>query len=127
MMLKPTQLSGHELIEKLCDLCGFSAPSIQSLTFHILKKHADTNKCSECDYCTSYPQVMNVHKQAKHSSVRYPCTVCDYKGTTEMNLRAHIKYVHTLGPNSFKCDGCSYATTFPGNLKSHKKNKHVKN
>ena len=63
----------------------------------------------------------------KHENKKTKCEFCEYKATTDFNLRTHIKYKHTLGPNSFKCDLCNYATTFPGNLKTHKKGKHTDN
>jgi hypothetical protein len=98
IFLRKTKFSGPGLGETLCDMCGFSAPTLKSLKYHHMKKH--DNKKTKCKFC-------------------------EYKATTDFNLRTHVKYKHTLGPNSFKCDLCNYATTFPGNLKTHKKGKHA--
>ena len=131
IFMKKSKLSESGLGETLCDLCGFSASTLKYLHLHTKRQHTDSptilkslTKCNKCDYSTPYPANMKVHRQAKHEDLRYPCLQCAYTATTEVNLRVHTRYIHTLGQNYLKCKVCSYATTFPGNLKTHTKGKH---
>ena len=59
-----------------------------------------------------------------NTRMKYPCKKCDYKATTNSNLKVHIKGKH-LGIN-YQCDICHKSFTQKGNLSIHKESLHEK-
>jgi len=127
IFLRKSKYSDGGHAKSLCDLCGYSAPNARNLKTHNRKQHDGSKvKCDKCKKIFLDKDSMDLHTQTKHSGVRFSCEQCIYTSTTKQVLRSHIKYVHTLGPNSIKCTLCAYKTTFPVNLRSHMKAMHKK-
>ena len=124
-----------------CDQCNFKSSSINGLSGHKGKEHPRKkikigNKsdemlsivkkyvypCTFCDYKGSTTQTTKKHEERVHLNIRYPCNQCDYKAPSKEELPRHIRSVHDKVKN--KCDLCDFQTT-SRSMQSHKAAKHM--
>ena len=52
-----------------------------------------------------------------HDGIKYQCDHCDYKATTQYNLKKHKMSVHEV--IKYQCDICGYKAVQKGTLKIH--------
>ena len=50
--------------------------------------------CNQCDYKATTQGNLRKHKQSKHEGVKYYCNQCDYKATQQRRLRSHKQSKH---------------------------------
>ena len=64
-----------------------------------------------CDKAFSNRCRLNTHNQIVHEKVRdHACDQCDYKTTSNMNLRIHTRRVHEGKPLKEQCQYCKLQT-----------------
>ena len=124
-----------------CDECDFKTLSINGLSGHKGKEHPrakimietksdeifpKTKKyvypCTFCDYKGSSTQGVRKHESSVHLNIRFKCDTCEYKARTKEDLQRHIRSVHDKV--KIKCDLCDFETT-SRTLSSHKAAKHM--
>ena len=54
---------------------------------------SNTN-CKECEYVTTTPTSLKIHKEMKHENVRYSCEECEYGATPAYSLKHHKESKH---------------------------------
>jgi uncharacterized Zn-finger protein len=72
-------------------------PDIKEEDFDVETVHEKKKrfKCTECNACFGYKQVLANHIKSKHEERRpYKCDICNGQFKLEHNLKAHIKSVH---------------------------------
>ena len=47
--------------------------------------------CSECEYAGTTTGDLKRHIETKYEGVRYPCDKCEFAGTTGSHLKRHIE------------------------------------
>ena len=52
--------------------------------------------CTKCDYTAKQQCSLKNHVMSKHQKIRFPCQVCDYKGTTKGNTNMHMNRKHSM-------------------------------
>jgi hypothetical protein len=82
------------------------------------------NKCTMCDYSTSYKDYLIRHKQRVHEGVIYKCRLCDHSTSYKANLKRHLAQKHEGVKH--KCRLCDFSTSRKGDLKRHLIQKHDK-
>ena len=60
-----------------------------------------------------------------HGETRYQCDQCDYKASTQEDLRQHTKTIHEK--YSYKCDQCDYRAQQKEDITKHTKSRHESN
>ena len=62
-----------DMIDVVCEICGFSTPSKQTLFAHKHSQHQmeKHKKCPHCDYTSPYKQKLNIHIDRNHPGVRW--------------------------------------------------------
>ena len=78
--------------------------------------------CDQCDYQGSTQWNLTAHIQSKHEGVKYVCDKCDYQATLQGNLNKHIQSQHE--GVKYSCDQCDYQASSQSNLAAHIKSKH---
>ena len=72
---------------------------------------------------TAYNNYMlQLHIQAVHDGVRYPCNLCNHTASYRSNLRRHIDMKHR--GLRYQCPHCSSKTSTKQNLQKHIKSMH---
>ena len=61
--------------------------------------------------------MFNKHVETLHGGVHYTCSQCDYKATTNPNLKRHVEAINELV--CYSCSQCYYKATTNGSLKKH--------
>merc|ERR1712029_600864 len=77
----------------VCDTCGNSYFSKQSLHNHIDAVHKQLRKWN-CEFCgKTYTQCegLRVHIQTVHHGIRFSCYKCNKSFTQIQNLKKHVK------------------------------------
>ena len=69
---------------------------------------------------------LNKHKKAVHVLKSVKCDQCNYRAKRMSVLKRHIKTVHDVGDDYFKCDLCDYQGR-KHHLKIHKESVHENN
>ena len=72
-------------------------PEIKEEDFDVETVHEKKKrfKCTECNACFGYKQVLANHIKSKHEERRpYKCDICNGQFKLEHNLKSHIKSVH---------------------------------
>ena len=98
----------------LCETCGKTLPSAESLRRHEYTHSEDLKiECKSCDERFRTPSQLRWHRMAKHrgdQDKRFSCEICHRRFWFSTDVKAHMK-VHT-GENQFPCPDCgkSYAT-----------------
>ena len=118
-----------------------------------LPEELDTTatECPKCEKTFQANLSLQVHFQAAHQNIRYPCDYdnCSYKATQKGSLQTHIRNIHTkirlqcefcnyecqtkfklnkhlgrMHASSFPCTLCDFVAETAGNLKLHISEKH---
>ena len=114
-----------------CTECEYTAKTEHSLKLH-MAIHTGENEKFICIYCEhEFPLLASLlkhivtHKVDNKGNVsndieevKYECNECEYKATTEDNLRLHM-LTHTGEIESFACNLCKYQCTSHDMYKKH--------
>lgn len=106
-----------------CKFCNKAYKRNYELTAH-MKLHKGIKDHIVCDICgctASTKQSLKLHKKRHLGEYNFKCEVCSKGCVSQYELEMH-KQVH-IG-KSFKCDVCGVAFFYKGNLKIHIKNRH---
>ena len=116
-----------------CSRCG--STKLQEKYFTktakgVYKKTCDNcstkKSCPKCEYKCSANIDLKKHIKAVHSKIKdFECILCDAKFSTNGNLKQHIKMVHDK-IKDFECPKCYYKCSHSGHLKKHIKMVHDK-
>lgn len=103
-----------------CEYCNVSFVTLRDLKQHCVRRHSDqliTYKCDLCPRKFILKAQLVIHMHNHDTSQQYNCNVCNETFSTELQLKGHIRAVHT----SFLCSECG--KTFKNNslLTSHQK------
>ena len=122
-----------EKYESECYICGWR-PSCKNgsnktslLARHHNAQHEERGwQCDqrECNYKAMWQRRdLDLHKARKHAAPRFFCDQCDFKTSTEVQLRRHVKNIH-IGPSKedrrkFPCDQCGRHFSSAGSRTQH--------
>ena len=92
-------------------------------------ENLEDNKLSETSSNMTNDKIIEeIVKSLEDSKVEdlfaYACDKCDYKTTTKINLKQHIKSIHDKVV--FSCEQCDYKTANKNSLNQHFKSIHKK-
>ena len=73
------------------------------------------NKCSLCNYVSSYKSNLRAHVKTHGGEKSNKCSMCDYASSRAGNLRTHLK-THS-GEKSNQCNLCDFASCPAGDLR----------
>ena len=76
-----------------CQNCMVKCITRNELNIHIKSIHKQF-QCDECEFNTSLPCKLKIHKNSKHLGIKYPCEVCGLEFTLPQVRRKHIRSVH---------------------------------
>ena len=52
--------------------------------------------CTECNYKATSNGNLKVHISGSHEGIKYPCTECDYEATRKQSLQKHVAVIHEV-------------------------------
>ena len=78
--------------------------------------------CDQCEYISTQPSNLKLHKESKLQGIRYSCGECEYKAMSACNLTIHKKSKHE--GIRYPCDECEYAAAQSSHLRLHKQTMH---
>ena len=101
-----------------CTLCDYASSYSSHLRTH-LRTHSGEkpNKCNQCDYASSHAGNLRTHLKTHSGEKSNKCNQCDYASSRAGDLRRHLK-THS-GEKSNRCNQCSYACSQAGHLRKH--------
>ena len=113
-----------------CKHCDYKNCSKKGLNFHVLKYHEKMRptlrkhrKCPNCDFKSSYPEVLDAHiGEGKEEQVQ-KCDRCEYKNCSEEGLTKHKQKKHKTENKTklkFKCSKCGRLCQSINGLRAHK-------
>ena len=102
-----------------CDLCIKTFKTPQGLRRHIKSIHHTNKECDICNKTFETPVQMRCHKRFVHEKRSVPCSICGENLSSRGNLNKHIKQVHEISDQTFKCDFCSKSFKEEYLLKDH--------
>merc|ERR1712129_121469 len=80
---------------------------------------------SDCNYVAAQRRYLREHRQAIHEGIKYPCELCDHKGSTKSNLKKHVQIRHT--EEKYPCHQCNHLASSIVTLSEHHENIHSNN
>ena len=79
--------------------------------------------CTQCNNIYNSATYLEAHIEAKHErKVGQNCNICDFRTTSVLVLRDHMKINHNA---KFKCDMCGFETASKSDNDRHKKTFHL--
>ena len=109
----------------VCEICGLSYGTQQSLTLHKNNMHNDNREkllCPNCPRMFMSPAGLTYHIQTKHDEeniFKFPCNVCGKICKDKKLLKAHL--VSHKETRDFQCDVCPAVFKTLAYLNLHKK------
>ncbi|XP_015834143.2 zinc finger protein 43 isoform X25 [Tribolium castaneum] len=105
--------------EYICDICGKSVTTLQSLKDHKTIHTGERNFiCEECGKAFNKKQVLQIHKRVHTKEKPFKCTECEKAFSQRSSLIVHMRY-HT-GERPYKCELCSREFVTRTFLNGHK-------
>jgi len=104
-----------------CLKCDKTFNRMRDLELHVNREHPDVSTmyhCSQCNY-NSIMYDMTRHKEV-HSSVSFPCNLCNHKAKSAIRLRTHMNELH----KTVKCTICHEEFRGSYALRMHKRSQH---
>jgi len=80
---------------------------------------------ADCKYVAAKKRYLREHRQAIHEGIKYPCDLCDHKGSTKSNLKKHVQIRHT--EEKYPCHQCNHLASSIVTLSEHHENIHSNN
>ena len=107
-----------------CELCPFTAPTINRLRIHVGEVHEKIRNqvCKECGLGFSRKGDLKRHMICVHKveEKKFKCELCPIKFISRSKMRTHIQEVHDKIKNHV-CEDCGYATYQKHQLNIHRK------
>lgn len=101
-----------------CNLCNYSCKSGSDVRNHMIscpltasvsnaklikgtfvevdQRGGFIHSCDECEYSSTNPNYLKIHKRARHEEIRYSCDECEFAATLKSNLQIHKNEQHKL-------------------------------
>ena len=97
-----------------CHICGKKSKSKQVLRFHHRLKH-EVQEMKNCEICGKEIRKLAFtgHMIRAHGEKKFACELCNYRTTTNFNLKLHVSKSH-MGLKELpkrKCEYCDLETT----------------
>jgi len=112
----------------VCDTCGKTFGSKDSLRGHMRIVHDPQygkHKCDKCDKLLATAYQLASHKKAQHEGHNvFPCEQCGKILSSQVNLNMHVKTVHDQ-IKDFSCPHCDYSVSSSTALSVHVKSAHL--
>ena len=111
-------LQAHLDMEFNCKLCNFTTHTLQLLRCHVKRIHQKLCQVN-CDQCGQLVarNHLRVHKEMKHSGIRFPCSTCPFQATSRQYLRVHEESQHKGVVH--KCEQCDFKASTRNQLQKH--------
>ena len=124
--LKDLEKQEREYFKRVCPYCDK-----QFITASHVKKHIDYEhnhvkfNCGTCNRTFNSQQAKTYHEKVKHSPTEsvVQCDVCKQKFGSDVNLKSHLKYVHSEERKE-SCHLCDATFKQKKNLRAHLANVH---
>jgi hypothetical protein len=124
--LKDLEKQEMDYFKRVCPYCDK-----QFITASHVKKHIDYEhnhvkfNCGTCNKTFNSQQAKTYHEKVKHSPTEsvVQCDVCKQKFGSDVNLKSHLKYVHS-GERKESCHRCDATFKQKKNLRAHLANVH---
>ena len=68
------------------------------------KPPGPTYSCEHCEYKATTNGNLKIHTEAVHNGKKYPCDQCDFKATQSGSLKIHQKIQHKIRKNIVSID-----------------------
>ena len=86
-------LTRHTISNHLCNICDFTAEKRQDLLEHHQNIHK--LKCGKCEFEVGTRQKLRKHIEKRHEGKQYDCNDCDYTSSNPAGLLVHKNAKHT--------------------------------
>ncbi|GAB6029734.1 hypothetical protein CHUAL_005453 [Chamberlinius hualienensis] len=114
-----------DVVERLqcrCPTCDFVVSQKDLMYYHWRDTHKPkkpkTFQCTHCDFVAETKRLFDRHQRNKHSTDRpFACHLCDYRGTTKVNLKVHMDIHNT---KLYKCETCGKIGNSQTNMRKHR-------
>merc|ERR1712129_263204 len=108
-----------------CPKCDYATVFKRNMKSHNEHVHENKNKltCNICPFETIYERSLTRHKDKFHVHKIKKCELCDYEDESKVNLKRHIKEVHT-DKTIHACDECDFTDPEKRRVTQHKKTVH---
>ena len=78
-----------------CEVCNKDFKRVEHLQIHNNAVHLGVKyPCDKCEYKATVPGILRTHIRSKHDGIKVPCAQCDYKAFDRSSLLKHVKTVH---------------------------------
>lgn len=98
---KDQDLTGKDLLR--CFICKEGYETAQSFRLHIVKCMVESDSFGiarpfKCFHCIKFFKSINslIEHMRLHGTVRYSCSLCDYKHQHQLPVRSHMKTKHNV-------------------------------
>ncbi|XP_052757204.1 zinc finger protein 79-like isoform X9 [Galleria mellonella] len=111
-----------------CEQCGAEFVTSSGLTGHLKGHIAGPFPCSDCNkvfntYTARLEHCKRIHTKTKTNLCKY----CQARFIDYYQKRKHIKEVHGIDSNEYKCSFCSKVFLVNSTLRAHERQVHLKN
>jgi len=109
-----------------CSHCGYRTQQKISLKRHLLSKHSETRHRCHCGKTYKWEVDLRRHQEAAHSDQTFPCSECQYQGTSRRNLSVHLRQNHSTPRPKLDCPICGDNLRTKASLQLHISLTHLK-
>ncbi|XP_070546388.1 zinc finger protein 490-like [Ptychodera flava] len=106
----------------ICDICGHTLKTANSLATHKLMHEGKEFKCEFCDYKSVRKCDLMVHMQRHIDKSKLQCKECGKQVLSTNSLREHIQRFHTK--LKYPCSDCGKEFCVPWELRHHVERHH---
>ena len=106
----------------VCESCEYTTRHGSEIQKHRRIHDGAMIHCDQCEYKTTSNHQLREHIDRLHDATEYDCESCDFRSKTLRSLKYHRKAVHK--GISYNCESCGFKTARSENLKQHQRRKH---